>query len=60
MSRRKPRSVGVILSGRAAGLHRYRGEVGADGGKGKLRRRVRRGMRLNDLREYGHFMRRAA
>lgn len=42
MSRRKPRSPGVSLRGRAAGFHRYDDEVRWDGGKTLLRRRVRR------------------
>lgn len=33
--------MGVSLRQRAAGLHRYRDEVKADGGKRYLRRRVR-------------------
>ncbi|MFF9204376.1 hypothetical protein ACF1AE_21655 [Streptomyces sp. NPDC014986] len=41
MSRRKPRSRGVSLRGRAAGFHRYRDEAGADGGKRYLRHVVR-------------------
>ena len=35
-------SQGVSLAGRAAGLHRYRDEVSAEGGKTAMRRRVRR------------------
>lgn len=41
MARRKPRSPGVMLRGRAAGLHYWADEVSADGGKAKLRRQVR-------------------
>lgn len=40
MSRRKPRSPGVSLRGRA-GFHRYHDEIRADGGKRYLHRRVR-------------------
>jgi hypothetical protein len=47
MSRRKPRSPGVMLRGRAAGFHRYDDETSADGGKAKLRRQVRRTERDN-------------
>lgn len=42
MARKKPRSPGVILRGRAAGLHYWDDETRADGGKARLRRRVRR------------------
>jgi hypothetical protein len=35
-------SLGVSLANRAAGAHRYRDEVSAEGGKTALRRRVRR------------------
>lgn len=42
MSRRRPRSPGVMLRGRAAGFHRYDDEASADGGKVRLRRQVRR------------------
>lgn len=42
MARRKPRSPGVMLRGRAAGLHYWDDEVTADGGKTRLRRTVRR------------------
>ncbi|MDX3165915.1 hypothetical protein PV516_19195 [Streptomyces scabiei] len=41
MSRRKPRSPGVSLGNRAAGFHRYVDEIGHDGGKRLLHRRVR-------------------
>lgn len=41
MSRRKPRSPGVSLRGRALGLHFYDDEAKTDGGKRLLRRRVR-------------------
>lgn len=41
MSRRKPRSPGVMLRNRAAGHHRYDDEVGHDGGKAKEHRRLR-------------------
>lgn len=41
MSRRKPRSRGVSLRGRALGFHFYRDEVRADGGKRYLRHIVR-------------------
>lgn len=40
-NRRKPRSPGVILGNRAAGLHRWDDEVRADGGKKKEHRRTR-------------------
>ncbi|MER0443084.1 hypothetical protein ABR738_00585 [Streptomyces sp. Edi4] len=40
-SRRSPRSPGVSLGNRAAGFHRYTDEVGFDGGKKYLHRRVR-------------------
>lgn len=53
MSRRKPRSPGVILRGRAVGPHRYDDEVSADGGKAKLHRQVRRAERLALRREIG-------
>ncbi|MFF2411801.1 hypothetical protein [Streptomyces sp. NPDC058092] len=49
MARRKPRSPGVMLRNRAAGLHRYDDEIGFDGGKAKLHREVRRTER-NQLR----------
>lgn len=42
MARRKPRSPGVILRGRAAGLHYWDDETRADGGKARLHRQVRR------------------
>lgn len=42
MSRRKPRSPGVMLRGRAIGLRYWDDETTADGGKARLRRRVRR------------------
>lgn len=42
MSHRKPRSPGVSLRGRAAGLHRWDDEINWDGGKAKLHRQVRR------------------
>ena len=42
MSRKKPRSPGISLRGRAAGPHHYDDEIEWDGGKTKLRRRVRR------------------
>ncbi|MFJ1993011.1 hypothetical protein [Streptomyces asiaticus] len=45
MSKRKPRSPGVILRGRAAGPHRYDDEINTDGGKAKLHRQVRRAER---------------
>jgi hypothetical protein len=35
-------SLGVSLANRAAGPHRYRDEVSAEGGKTAMRRRVRR------------------
>jgi hypothetical protein len=41
MSRRRPRSPGVSLRGRAAGFHRYGDETRADGGKRYLRAVVR-------------------
>ncbi|MEV1042952.1 hypothetical protein AB0J01_41290 [Streptomyces sp. NPDC050204] len=41
MSRRKPRSPGVSLGNRGAGLHTYDDEVRADGGKRHLHRQVR-------------------
>ncbi|GAA1353455.1 hypothetical protein [Streptomyces beijiangensis] len=41
MSRRKPRSPGVSLQGRAAGLHRYDDEIKSDGGKKHLHSRIR-------------------
>lgn len=41
MSRRKPRSPGVMLRGRAAGLHYWDDEVTADGGKARLHRQIR-------------------
>ncbi|MFD5451255.1 hypothetical protein [Streptomyces sp. NPDC127100] len=41
MSRRKPRSRGVSLRGRAAGPHRFRSDISADGGKRHLRHVVR-------------------
>ena len=53
MARRKTRSPGVMLRGRAAGLHYWDDEVAADGGKKRLRRIVRRRERqafLRDLR----------
>jgi len=43
--RRRPNgrhSHGVSLANRAAGFHRYRDEVSAEGGKTAMRRRVRR------------------
>ena len=49
MSRRKPRSPGVMLRGRAAGFHYYDDEVTADGGKKRLRRQVRH-MERQELR----------
>lgn len=55
MSRRKPRSLGVSLRGRAAGLHRYRDEISADGGKRYLVRRVRRILRDTDRREFRRY-----
>lgn len=55
MSRRKPRSRGVSLRGRAAGLHRFRDEVSADGGKRRLVRRVRRIVRDTDRREFHRY-----
>lgn len=41
MSRRKPRSPGVSLRGRALGYGFYDDEAKTDGGKRLLRRRVR-------------------
>ena len=41
MSRRKPRSRGVILGNRAQGPHRYRKETACEGGKAKAHRAVR-------------------
>ncbi|WP_046248083.1 hypothetical protein [Streptomyces sp. MBT28] len=41
MARKKPRSPGVSLGNRAAGLHRYTDEIAWEGGKDKARRRVR-------------------
>jgi hypothetical protein len=41
MARKKPRSPGVSLGNRAAGLHRYTDEMPWEGGKDKVRRRVR-------------------
>ena len=41
MARKKPRSPGVSLGNRAAGLHRYADEMAWEGGKAKVRRRVR-------------------
>lgn len=41
MSRKKPRSPGVSLGNRAAGLHNYTDELREEGGKSKVRRRVR-------------------
>lgn len=41
MARRKPRSPGVSIGNRAAGLHRYTDEMNWEGGKTKIRRRVR-------------------
>lgn len=41
MARKKPRSSGVSLGNRAAGLHRYADEMQWEGGKAKVRRRVR-------------------
>jgi hypothetical protein len=41
MSRKKPRSAGVSLAGRAIGLHYWDDETSADGGKKKLHRLVR-------------------
>ncbi|WP_333745582.1 hypothetical protein [Streptomyces sp. IBSBF 2950] len=41
MSRRKPRSLGVSLGNGAAGRNRFRSEIGVDGGKRYLHRRVR-------------------
>ncbi|WP_331756305.1 hypothetical protein OHA04_45390 (plasmid) [Streptomyces sp. NBC_01590] len=49
MARRKPRSPGVMLRNRAAGLHRYDDEMDWDGGKAKLHRQIRRTER-NQLR----------
>jgi hypothetical protein len=46
-----PRSPGVILRGRAAGLWRFDDEINWDGGKAKLHRRVRRLERLRWRRE---------
>ncbi|MGW0836562.1 hypothetical protein [Streptomyces prunicolor] len=40
-NRRRPRSPGVMLRGRAVGLHYWDDEIHADGGKAKLHRRVR-------------------
>lgn len=34
-------SVGVMLQGRAAGLHRWDDEIASDGGKKKLHRMIR-------------------
>lgn len=51
MSRRKPRSPGVILRGRAAGLHYWDDEMTADGGKARLHRQVRHAERAQLLRE---------
>lgn len=41
MSRRKPRSRGVILGNGAQGPHRYPGEIACEGGKAKAHRSVR-------------------
>jgi len=41
MARKRPRSPGVSLGNRAAGLHRYADEMRWEGGKTKVRRRVR-------------------
>lgn len=51
MSRRKPRSPGVSLRGRAAGSHYYDDEITADGGKAKLHRQVRRIERAETRRD---------
>lgn len=50
MSRKKPRSPGVSLRGRAAGFHRYDDETSADGGKRYLRHRVRQFLRAETRR----------
>jgi len=52
MARRKPRSPGVMLRGRAAGLHYWDDEVTADGGKIRLRRE-RAAFQQSLLTEYG-------
>lgn len=41
MSRKKPRSAGVSLAGRALGLRYWDDETSADGGKRRLHRLVR-------------------
>lgn len=41
MSRKKPRPAGIILAGRALGLHYWDDETNADGGKKRLHRLVR-------------------
>lgn len=42
MSRRKPRSPGVMLRNRALGNHRWDDELNCDGGKAKAHRLARR------------------
>lgn len=50
MPRKKPRSPGVSLRGRAAGFHRYDDETAADGGKKYLHHRVRQFLRAETRR----------
>lgn len=50
MARKKPRSPGVSLRGRAAGFHRYDDETTSDGGKRYLHRRVRQLLRAETRR----------
>lgn len=51
MSRRKPRSPGVILQGRTAGPRRYEDETRADGGKARVHRQVRHAQRAQLRRD---------
>ncbi|MFF1714353.1 hypothetical protein [Streptomyces sp. NPDC058268] len=46
----------MSLRARAAGLHRFRDEVSADGGKRRLVRRVRRIVRDTDRREFHRYI----
>lgn len=51
MSRRKPRSRGVILGNGAQGPHRYADEIACEGGKARAHRAVRQILKRRFRRE---------
>lgn len=53
MAKNSSRSRGVMLRGRAAGMHFWRDETNADGGKRYLRKRAKRRERRQWKKEQG-------